>query len=107
LIAGASLAGAESSSPDTSRHLLVVPESARGELALARADARVVAHYENFTLVEATGDDVDNLRSAGAGRRDDMRAVLLAGGELDPRSGPRWPRRTRPSEAKRSCSSSS
>jgi subtilisin-like proprotein convertase family protein len=65
-----------------------VPESARGELALARADARVVARYENFTLVEATGDDVDRLRGAGAGRRDDMREVLLAGGELDPAQRP-------------------
>ena len=67
---------------------MVVPDSARGALALARADARVVAHYEDFSLVEATGDDVDDLRSAGAGRRDDMRRVLLAGGELDPAQRP-------------------
>jgi hypothetical protein len=65
-----------------------VPDSARGELALARADARVVARYDDFSLVEATGDDVDRLRSAGAGRRDDMREVLLAGGELDPAQRP-------------------
>jgi hypothetical protein len=63
---------------------LVVPDSARGERALARADARVVARYEDFSLVEAAGDDVDALQGAGAGRRDDMRRVLLAGGELDP-----------------------
>jgi subtilisin-like proprotein convertase family protein len=63
---------------------MVVPDSARGELALARADARVVARYEDFSLVEATGDDVDRLRDAGAGRRDDMREVVLAGGRFDP-----------------------
>jgi subtilisin-like proprotein convertase family protein len=62
----------------------VVPDSARGELALARADARVVARYEDFSLVEATGDDVDRLRDAGAGSRDDMREVVLAGGRFDP-----------------------
>jgi subtilisin-like proprotein convertase family protein len=66
----------------------VVPDSARGELALARADARVVAHYEDFSLVEATGDDVDQLRGAGAGRRDDMREVALAGGQVDPAERP-------------------
>jgi hypothetical protein len=62
----------------------VVPDSARGELALARADARVVSRYEDFTLVEATGDDVTDLQGAGAGRRDDMRDVVLAGGPVDP-----------------------
>jgi subtilisin-like proprotein convertase family protein len=66
----------------------VLPDSARGELALARAEARVVARYEDFTLVEATGGDVDRLRSAGAGRRDDMREVLLAGGQVDPARRP-------------------
>jgi subtilisin-like proprotein convertase family protein len=66
----------------------VVPDSARGELALARADARVVARYDSFTLVEATGDDVDGLQGAGAGRRDDMREVLLAGGQVDPARRP-------------------
>ena len=63
---------------------MVVPDSARGELALARADARVVARYDDFSLVEATGDDVDSLRGGGAGRRDDMREVVLAGGRFDP-----------------------
>jgi subtilisin-like proprotein convertase family protein len=88
LVTGASLAGAESASPDTSAHLLVVPDSARAELALARADARVVARYEDFSLVEAVGDDVASLRGAGAGRRDDMREVALAGGEVDPSERP-------------------
>jgi subtilisin-like proprotein convertase family protein len=63
---------------------MVVPDSARGELALARADARVVARYDDFSLVEATGGDVDRLRNAGAGRRDDMREVVLASGRVDP-----------------------
>src|SRR3954471_6576100 len=88
LITGASLAGAESPPPDTSTHLLVVPDSAGGELALARADARVVARYEDFSLVEATGNDVDRLRNAGAGKRDDMRDVVLAGGQVDPARRP-------------------
>jgi subtilisin-like proprotein convertase family protein len=65
-----------------------VPDSARGELALARADARVVARYDDFSLVEASGDDVDRLRGAGAGRRDDMRKVALAGGDVDPAARP-------------------
>src|SRR4051812_6446187 len=88
LVTGASLAGAESPRPDTSPHLLVVPETARGELALARANAREVARYEGFSLVEASGDDVDRLRNAGAGKRDDMRDVVLAGGQVDPAQRP-------------------
>ncbi len=48
----------------------------------------MVARYEDFSLVEATGDDVDRLRGAGAGRRDDMREVVLAGGPLDPAQRP-------------------
>src|SRR4051812_14417913 len=88
LVTGASLAGAEAPRPDTSPHLLVVPKTAMGELALARANARVVAHYDGFSLVEATGDDVDRLRNAGAGKRDDMRDVLLAGGQVDPAQRP-------------------
>ena len=48
----------------------------------------MVARYEDFSLVEATGDDVDRLRNAGAGKRDDMRDVLLAGGQVDPAQRP-------------------
>ena len=48
----------------------------------------MVARYNSFTLVEATGDDVDSLQGAGAGRRDDMREVLLAGGQVDPAQRP-------------------
>ena len=66
----------------------MVPDSARGQLALEKSDARVVARYGGFALVEAIGDDDERLRSAGATRRDDMRDVLLAGGEVDPAARP-------------------
>lgn len=88
LVASASLAGAESPRPDTSAHLLVVPDSALAQLALERSDARVVARYGEFALVEAAGADEQRLRGAGATRRDDMREVLLAGGEVDPAARP-------------------
>jgi subtilisin-like proprotein convertase family protein len=87
-VAGASLAGAESPRPDSSAHLLVVPDSARGQLALERSDARVIARYGEFALVEAAGEDDERLRGAGAVRRDDMENVLLAGGEVDPAARP-------------------
>jgi subtilisin-like proprotein convertase family protein len=74
--------------PDTSAHLLVVPDSARGQLAFERSNARVVARYDEFALVEAAGDDEQLLRGAGATRRDDMRRVLLASGEVDPAARP-------------------
>ena len=48
----------------------------------------MVARYEDFSLVEATGNDVDRLRNAGAGKRDDMRDVVLAGGQVDPAQRP-------------------
>ncbi len=82
------MAGAESPHPDTTAHLLVVPDSARGQLALERSNARVVARYGEFSVVEATGADDTRLRGAGATRRDDMRDVLLAGGEVDPAARP-------------------
>ncbi|HYN91423.1 MAG TPA: S8 family serine peptidase, partial [Thermoleophilaceae bacterium] len=65
-----------------------MPDSAKGELALERSHARVVARYDAFSLVEATGDDDQRLRGAGATRRDDMREVRLAGGEVDPAGRP-------------------
>jgi hypothetical protein len=43
LFAVASLAGAQSGDPGRGAHLLVVPDTARGELALERADTRVLA----------------------------------------------------------------
>ena len=66
----------------------MVPDSARGQLALERSNARVVARYGEFALVEATGEDDQRLRGAGATRRDDMRDVLLAGGQVDPAARP-------------------
>ena len=48
----------------------------------------MVARYGDFSLVEAAGDDDAQLRAAGAGRRDDMRDVLLAGGTVDPAERP-------------------
>ncbi len=65
-----------------------MPDSARAQLALGRSDARVVARYGEFAVVEAIGDDDERLRGAGATRRDDMREVLLAGGQLDPAARP-------------------
>jgi subtilisin-like proprotein convertase family protein len=81
---GAVLATAQSQQPEDRRHLLVVPSEARAESALADSDARVVARYDDFTLVEAIGDDERRLRSVGATRRDDMRKVELGGGAIDP-----------------------
>ena len=66
----------------------MVPDSARGQLAFERSNARVVARYDEFALVEASGDDDQHLRGAGATRRDDMRKVLLAGGDVDPAARP-------------------
>jgi subtilisin-like proprotein convertase family protein len=89
LLAGLSvgvLATAQSPPPDNRRHLLLVPSDAEGTAALARTDARVLARYESFSLVEAQGGDDERLRSAGAERRDDMRTVETAAGEVDPRA---------------------
>jgi subtilisin-like proprotein convertase family protein len=86
LLAGLSfavLATAQSQAPDESPHLLLVPSDADGMAALARTDARVLAEYESFALVEAEGADDARLRDAGAERRDDMRTVETAAGELD------------------------
>jgi subtilisin-like proprotein convertase family protein len=89
LLAGlifAVLATAQSQPPDTRRHLLLVPADAEGTAALARTDARILARYESFSLVEAEGGDDERLRRADAERRDDMRTVETAAGRLDPRS---------------------
>ena len=87
-LSGAVLADAQvrAAAPAVSpaEHLLVVPKTAEGVVALAQADARVVARYESFALVEAAGEDDRRLRDAGAQRRDDMREVATAAGEFDP-----------------------
>jgi subtilisin family serine protease/subtilisin-like proprotein convertase family protein len=78
------LATAQLPPPDDQRHLLLVPSDAEGTAALARTDARVIAKYESFSLVEAQGGDDERLRRAGADRRDDMRTVETAAGKIDP-----------------------
>jgi subtilisin-like proprotein convertase family protein len=78
-------ADAQRIAPDRSPHLFTVPTEGRPAAALARTDARVVARYDSFTLVEAAGEDAERLRRAGADRRDDMREVTLVDRELDPR----------------------
>ena len=87
-LSSAVLADAEPGPPapavSPAEHLLLVPKTADGVVALAQADARVVARYESFALVEAAGEDDRRLRDAGAQRRDDMREVATAAGEFDP-----------------------
>jgi hypothetical protein len=85
-VASGTLADAQSPRPDDRAHLLVVPHSPTAEAALARSDARVVARYHQFTLVEAAGGDDERLRRAGADRRDDMREVSLPAADFDPRT---------------------
>ena len=84
LIAAAPLVGAQSSAPDHSPHLLLVPDTPRADAALDASSARTVAAYGAFTLVEARGEDDADLRAAGGDRRDDMRRVSLPGGSFDP-----------------------
>jgi subtilisin-like proprotein convertase family protein/subtilisin family serine protease len=79
-------AGRSAPAASPAEHLLVVPKTAEGVVALARADARVVARYDSFALVEAAGEDDRRLRDAGAQRRDDMREVATAAGDFDPES---------------------
>jgi subtilisin-like proprotein convertase family protein len=90
-LTGGALAGAQSQAPrgEAHAHLLVVPASPEGEAALARTDARLIARYGAFSLVEAAGADDERLRRAGADRRDDMRTVRTAAGRLDPKSARR------------------
>ncbi|HEX6582280.1 MAG TPA: S8 family serine peptidase [Thermoleophilaceae bacterium] len=77
-------ARAERGAPSTAPHLFSVPSDGPAAVALARTQARVVARYAAFTLVEAEGDDATRLRRAGADQRDDMREVRLGRQVLDP-----------------------
>src|SRR3954452_22179318 len=82
-LGGVVLADADSRpAPPPPQHLLVVPKTSAGVIALSRSDARVVARYRSYSLVE-TSDDAP-LRAAGADRRDDMRDVATAAGRFDP-----------------------
>jgi len=85
-LTGVALAPAQSARPDKGLRLLVVPATPEGSAALARTDARVVARYESFSLVEAGSADGKRLVRAGADRRDDMWTVETAAGEIDPLS---------------------
>jgi len=85
-VAGGRLADAQSPPADDRPHLLVVPHSPEGDAAIDRTDARMVARYREFSIVEAAGGDDARLRQAGADRRDDMREVSLPAAEFDPRS---------------------
>src|SRR5918997_759739 len=84
LVLVAVAADARQSSPDDSPHLLSVPSDGAAATALARTGARVIARYEGFTVVEASGDDVARLRRAGADLRDDMREVRVGRSSIDP-----------------------
>src|SRR5215210_48375 len=84
LVLTAVSAGAERSEPDGAPHILAVPAQGPAAVALARSDARVVARYGAFTLVEAAGEDVARLRRAGSDLRDDMLEVRLGRREIDP-----------------------
>ena len=84
VVAITGVSAAQPKAPDTRPHLLLVPDTAAAAAALARTDARTVARYESFALVEAAGDDEALLRRTGADRRDDMRSVETAAGAIDP-----------------------
>ncbi len=62
----------------------MVPTTASGRQALTASDARVIARYRSFTLVEGETSDSGQLRRAGATERDDMRKVLMGGAAVDP-----------------------
>ena len=87
-LVGGTLADAQPQEPpppaERLPHLLLVPDTPEGKAALAGSDARVVASYGSFSLVEAAGRDEGRLRRAGADRRDDMRTVRTAAGDVDP-----------------------
>ena len=88
LIAAAPLVGAQRSTPDTSPHLLLVPDTARADAALDAASVRTVADYRSFTPRRGAWRGRHLLRAAGADRRDDMRTISLPGADVDPlRSG--------------------
>ena len=50
---------------DDDPHLLVVPDTPRAASVLGGSSARVIARYESFKLVEATGDEMVRLVRAG------------------------------------------
>ena len=81
--------------------VVIVPNSPEGNAALSFSGVRVVARYEAFTLVEATGKAViKRLVAAGGEVRDDMRRVRVGTLTFDPtRRGPARPGENRPGHA--------
>jgi Subtilase family len=77
-------ANAQKGSRDGPPHLLSVPTTGAAAAVVAKTEARVIARYGAFTLVEAVGGDAERLRQAGADLRDDMREVKLGATEIDP-----------------------
>jgi subtilisin-like proprotein convertase family protein len=66
--------------------VVIVPTSPEGNAALSFSGVRVVARYEAFTLVEATGKAViKRLVAAGGEVRDDMRRVRVGTLTFDPK----------------------
>jgi subtilisin-like proprotein convertase family protein/subtilisin family serine protease len=84
VLAGVSSSEAGSATPDASPHLYVVSDAPEQVSALAASSARVIARYETFTLVEASGADAEALAIAGADQRDDMRTITVDGKTFDP-----------------------
>ena len=84
LAAGAAASGAGRPSHARGNHLFVVPDAGAPAVALAKTDARVVAGYSSFTLVEAGGEDSARLAAAGAEPRDDMTQVRVGRRVIDP-----------------------
>jgi subtilisin-like proprotein convertase family protein len=84
---GATAGNSVGRSPGDAAHLYVVSaDSPEQSQALADSSARVVARYEAFALVEASGEDATALSDAGADRRDDMRLLTVDGRSFDPAS---------------------
>ena len=84
LLAVGAAAGAGEPTSAKNRQLFVVPTQGDPAIALARADARLVARYESFSLVEAAGEDAERLARSGALQRDDMEEVQVGERQLDP-----------------------
>lgn len=97
LIAAGAAVGAERPASGEGRHLFLVPTAGKPAAALEKTNARVIARYEAFDLVEAAGGDAQRLQSSGADRRDDMRDVRIGRRSLDParERGPLGPKRSR------------
>ena len=81
------------------RHVYIVPSTADGAAAMKAADADVIAEYPSFSLVSADGSKNRLLVNAGADIRDDMSAVTVADGKLDPSSEPQLAATSGPSLA--------